>query len=275
MSFNSLRNIAIALFISLSFVACTADQDENRTADLTLEIDGMFGSSPLSTSSSIDFNGTAIQVDHARFYVSNVVLLHEDGTEIAITDTPLNLPAKDGDADILHEVTELVGYLRHDQNENKLPLGEVPSGSYTGLRFDLGLRGLTNNVDPTALPAGHPLEKHADANNHWSWNSGYIFLRFEGYQDLNGDGLVENTEEAKWWLHLGTANMLRNIQINDAFTLQGDQESMLQLLFDYKKLLEAYGNNLPKSHTMNNMPQALTGANALQSVVEFQGVHQN
>jgi len=270
---KSLGYSAIVLLISVGFIACSSNENGLGTTNLNFEIEGVFGSIDLSTTTNLDLNGTAIQIKDARFYVSNVVLFYQDGREIAFSESPIFVPAKDGDTNIIYKISEKIGFFRHDKNLNILSLGEVPSGPYTGFRFDIGLRGLTNKVDPNSLPTGHPLEKQTDVDNHWDIETGYIFFRFEGHQDLDADSQVDETEEAHWWLHLGTADMLRTIEITHPFRLDSDSENALRILFDYKELLEAYGENLPKTYTKNNIEQATIGADALQKVVQFNGIH--
>lgn len=269
------RSLMSVCVLSLFMISCSADQDDSGVTNLNLDFEPVYNSSSWSSSSTLSFGTQTIRITQARFYVSNVTLIAEDGTEVAITQDVLSFPARDGDQDVIHQVDEYIGFVRHDQDETTLNIGQVPSGSYSGIRFDLGLRGLTNNVDPTAAPAGHPLEKKADLNNHWSWNSGYIFLRFEGYQDLDNDGVIDESPESRWWLHLGTAPLLPQVTLNESFTLESDKPAELHLLMDYAKLLQAFGGELPNTHTMNNRPQATMAFDAIPGIFEFHGVHAN
>jgi len=82
----------------------------------------------------------------------------------------------------------------------------VPAGTYTALRFRVGLDSLLNHSDPASWPPSHPLSLLSSAHMHWNWNSGYIFFKMEGqYQrpsmPVNGG----------FSYHLGGDEMLRTV----------------------------------------------------------------
>jgi cytochrome c peroxidase len=88
-----------------------------------------------------------------------------------------------------HELEEAVAWLDAGKNRTEAALGEVPAGSYTQLRFSLGLDAETNALDPARIPAGHPLDPNLNGL-HWSWQGGFIFLAFEGFWKASNEGPV-------------------------------------------------------------------------------------
>lgn len=54
----------------------------------------------------------------------------------------------------------------------------VPVGTYTALHTGLGVPEDVNHTDPALYGAAHPLS--INNGTHWSWNSGYRFVLFEG-----------------------------------------------------------------------------------------------
>jgi hypothetical protein len=63
---------------------------------------------------------------------------------------------------------------------------EQLSGNYSAIGFDIGLDSTTNHGNPFNFPPDHALDPMFGM--HWSWASGYIFLKLEGrYTQQNGD----------------------------------------------------------------------------------------
>ena len=69
----------------------------------------------------------------------------------------------------------------------RLDLNDVPSGSYQGLRFSVGVDEAHNHSLDTL--AG---ELDPGVGMSWNWNSGFIFLKAEGEVGLNSDGFEKN-----------------------------------------------------------------------------------
>lgn len=63
----------------------------------------------------------------------------------------------------------------------------VPKGQYDGIRYLIGVDSSSNHADPSIWPNNHPLGVLIGGVMHWSWNSGYIFIKVEGdYDDVGG-----------------------------------------------------------------------------------------
>lgn len=63
---------------------------------------------------------------------------------------------------------------------------DVPKGVYEGIRFTLGVDSLANHSDPAVWPNDHALSMMIGGSMHWTWNSGYIFIKVEGQYDIPG-----------------------------------------------------------------------------------------
>ena len=108
-----------------------------------------------------------------RFYVSNVRLLDSMGKETPVEldqdgkwqlDDLALLDFEDGTAHCSNGTPEM----------NRQITGKVPEGSYTGLRFTLGVPFNNNHADPLTQPS--PLNLTA---LFWVWNAGHKFARIE------------------------------------------------------------------------------------------------
>lgn len=253
----------------------SADSDDGETTMVNLRVEPIVAGSPLSSHEGhiYDINGQAMTIESARFYVSEIMLIKADGTEHTVqSDTPITVPARADDADISHTVSEKIMLVKHDMDEDEHHLGQIEAGMYKGLRFKVGIDGLTNNVDASQVAAGHPLAKQTDRNNHWSWNAGYIFLRMDGLIDSDGDG----TPESDWDVHLGTADFLTTVELDFDFHLHADEPSELHVMVDYAQFIQDVDYSNSDNficHTMNNLPVAQKVGASIGNAFMFHGVH--
>jgi hypothetical protein len=255
---------------------CDSTVNNDETAMVSFDLDAVFDGTPISSDPSTVYqlNGRNITLSTARLYLSEVTLLRDDGSEATFTsDNPVTVPAKDqNDNDISHIVEDQIILAKHDLGISRYELGEVESGRYTGVRFKLGIDGLNNRVDATQVPAGHPLAKQTDRNNHWSWNSGYIYLRLDGQVDGDGDG----TTESNWETHIGSTNFLNTISLANAFELGVGDDAELHIVIDYAKFLADVDLGDPAQrlcHTMDNLPVAQKVKARVSEAFVFHGVH--
>lgn len=275
--FRTLSAAVAVLSTPLALTGCEATDPAPETANLGLELEGLVGTQPYSPGTTYTVNGLATTFSSARVYVSNVRLVRDDGTEYRITaEEPVTLPAYAvGDTtEVLYTVNEAVVYAALDEGTFEGTLGEVPAGSYTGVRFDVGLVGQTNHVFATEAPDGHPLAIQ-DLGNFWGWSAGYIFLRTEGRVDANGDGDVGDADDADWNVHLGTDGYLMPVELEEAFEIEGGAAPMLHVQLDLAGLLA--GVNLGDAaqrvcHTMNNMPVANAVKASAPAAFVFHGI---
>lgn len=264
----------VALFALVTLSACdTSVGDE--TVDLSFQLQSVVGSTPLvAGTQTYSINGRNTTIESARFYMSDIVLLRSDGSEVAlVTDDPVTTVARDSEGnDVPHTVTEEVILAKSDIADDVYHIGEVEAGDYVGIRFSVGLSGLTNKIDASQMDATHVLATQTDKGNHWSWNSGYIFLRMDGQVDTDGD----DTVDSEWHVHLGTPNFLETVTLDTPFTLNAGDEANLHLVVDYAKFLTGLDYSDPDQllcHTMDNLPVAqVVGAN-IPSAFSFHGVH--
>jgi len=88
----------------------------------------------------------------------------------------------------------------------------VPPGDYAAVQFHQGIPVEYNkNVDPTTYPNSHPLSVQGSNGMFWTWNTGYIFTRFDGKADL--DGVEGNPLMDPFAFHTGDDPLLRTISL--------------------------------------------------------------
>lgn len=259
---------------SLLFVGCDADSmHASDEVDLSLRLQPTFGTQNLSTATLYDHNGAKINVSAARVYLSEIVLTQADGTEVRLTSDPVTVPAKDANGnDITHTLTDKVILAKHDQGESESHLGTVPAGNYSGMSFRIGIVGQDNRVDASQVPATHPMAKQTDKNNHWSWASGYIYLRMDGQVDTDDDGAVD----ANWEAHIGGNANSRVVTLDTPFTLT-EEANELHLVVDYQHFIHMVNLANPDeriTHGMDNPPMAAKVVGMLDGAFMLHGVHE-
>lgn len=107
-----------------------------------------------------------------RIYVSNVRLVNSAGAEVpfALAETAFQ---HSGVA--LLDFEDSSGSCTGTPETNLALTGSAPAGTYTGLKFTLGIPFALNHADAASAPA--PLN---DSSLWWSWNGGYRFARIDG-----------------------------------------------------------------------------------------------
>jgi hypothetical protein len=103
----------------------------------------------------INANGDDFIVTMLKYYVSNINFIRDDGRKIAVPESYLLVNAA-------------------SPSTSDQVLTGIPDGKYKGISFTIG-------VDSARNFAGAQTGSLDPANGmFWSWNSGYVFLKFEG-----------------------------------------------------------------------------------------------
>lgn len=263
-----------AVVASLLFLGCDADSmHDSDNVDLSLRVQGVFGEQELATGTLYDHNGAKIDISAARLYLSEIVLTQANGTEVRLTSDPVTVPAKDADGnDITHTLTDKVVLAKHDLGESESHLGTVPAGNYSGMSFRIGIIGQDNRVDASQVPATHPMAKQTDKNNHWSWASGYIYLRMDGQVDTDADGTVDSN----WEAHIGGNANSRVVVLDTPFALD-EKANELHIVVDYQHFIHMVNLAHPDeriTHGMDNPPMAAKVVGMLDSAFMLHGIHE-
>ena len=264
------------LVLSLVFSGCDSTVNEDGSSMVTLFLQPTVAGTPLSSdlSTTYEVNGATVSFTSARVYISEIELLRSDGTALTFEGETITAPAKnESDEDVTHTVTDQVVLAKHDLGQHLYELGMAEAGDYTGIRYKVGLDGLTNRLDASQVPASHPLAKQTDKNNHWNWSAGYQFLRMDGLVDTDND----QTPDEVWEVHLGTANFLTEMEQSMNFTLEEDGSVNLHIIMDYATLLSTVDLTDPNerlTHVADNLPMANKVGDMLDDAFMFHGVHE-
>jgi hypothetical protein len=152
-----LKAIVFALTIFILSSCKKDDEVVTGTGSISLEFDHKVGTQALQfgTQSYTNANGDDFKVTTFKYYVSNISLNKADGSKVSIPESYYLINAAD-----------LTSALQSITN--------IPAGDYTGIEFTIG-------VDEARNFAGAQTGALDPAKGmFWSWNSGYIFVMFEG-----------------------------------------------------------------------------------------------
>lgn len=184
---------AAAAFVAVAVAACDDDPtDPVGPVDVSIPFAAAVNGAPFACGQTFDgvgSNATTITPVDFRFYVHDVVLLEADGTERAVTLSDDGTWQRDGVA--LLDFEDGSGPCVNGTSATRTVVeGTVEAGSYTGIRFTLGVPERLNHADQTTAAA--PLDLTA---LFWSWNAGYKFARIDHTSDAQPEG---------WFVHLGS-----------------------------------------------------------------------
>ncbi len=148
--------------------------------------------------------GNLYSITMLKYYISNVVLVHEDNTEHKLQNYDLM------------DAFDLANF-------STIEAKDVPYGKYTKMKFYVGIDKVRNHsgAQDGDLDPIHQMI--------WTWATGYIFSKHEGtFVNNIGDTVVMQ-------YHMGTNNALADIEIPINLTVDKATKKM-SILFDLNKM---------------------------------------
>ena len=145
------------------------------TQKVSIEFAALAGTLPIKCGEKITNIGSTsatVELKDLRFYVSNVHLMNAADQEV-----PITLDSNEWQADgvTLVDLEDGTGLCKDGTAATNLKVtGTVPTGTYTGVGYTVGVPAALSHSDVAAAKA--PLDVQAMA---WSWQSGRKFLKIE------------------------------------------------------------------------------------------------
>lgn len=180
----------IAVVIMVALLAGCSSGKQADGFPVGIEISQRVGTQPLSLDGALykTAGGEEFSVDQLRYYLSNFRLRKTDGSWFA---NPKNAQTSQGYFLVDASLKESQQFL----------IGPVPPGEYSGIEFLIG-------VDPERNTAGAQRGDLDPARGmFWTWNTGYIFFKLEGYSAQSGGKQHEIT------YHLGASGAVSGARL--------------------------------------------------------------
>jgi len=164
---NRLKNIIISTLVTMAFVACSKDNNDNTTGVGSLEIqfengfaeNGLvLGSPTVSTS-----NNEVLKISKIKYIISNIVLTKDDGT--------LFTYPKDQSYFIINEI---------DLASLHLTLSNVPYADYKKITFGIGADKAQYDLGESGQGMVWTKAQAAEMTMTGNWMDGYKCVDFEG-----------------------------------------------------------------------------------------------
>ncbi|MFT7589053.1 MAG: hypothetical protein ACI959_001267 [Limisphaerales bacterium] len=161
-----------------------------------------------TTGETYMINGTAVEFNVLRFYMSGIGLQNSAGQNVLTTS-----------------------YVLANPGQTRYEIGQVISQEYTGVTFNVGIDSFINHLDPSQYVSQSVLSPQFPSV-HWGWDPGYIFIRIDAMYDSDGDDVPDTGME----VHFGTDQFLRNIVIPGNIDATDKEEVEVSIDFDPIKL---------------------------------------
>jgi hypothetical protein len=167
-----------------------------------------------------DAQGHRIRIENFQSYLSNIALVNDLGQEVVIKDIALaNLGT---------------GYSFSAQ---------VAPGTYNQIKIGIGVpEAINKDIDPSTYPNSSPLSIQGGAGMFWTWNTGYIFSKFEGRGDLTGQEGAALLSPFSY--HTGDDFLYRTVTLDKSFTIEATQNQNLAIIIQADQIINGGPNPL-------------------------------
>lgn len=173
-----------------------------NNAPLSIEFDNIVGGQDLqlNTGSYTNAAGDSFSVSLLQYFISNIRLIKEDGSEYMVPqDSSYFL-------------------IRENDRDTRFARVNVPEGDYTSLSFVLGVDSLRSTMDISQRKGVLDPSGGMDGM-YWGWNSGYIFFKLEG---ISPQAPLDPGGQHKFRYHIGgfggysapTINNIRTVTLD-------------------------------------------------------------
>ena len=205
--------IAPIAWAVLIWGGCTPDPEDQAPGTLTLTADLTFGGdSVLVGRTAVDHAGNHLRLETFALYLGGIELITDTGA-VRLSDAE-----------------------RWDAGDAASWSYDVIPGVYEGFRVHLGVPAEFNtDTDPTIWPNDHPLGVSGSAGLFWSWNTGYIFSKFDGKADTTGGTDFVHP----YAYHIGGDANLIEVRLDDPWMVEPCSRSEFSLAAEILEFLAA------------------------------------
>lgn len=158
-------------------------------SETTLIFDARVGNEDFSLNKDFTIGGTIYNFEKLRYWVSNIVLVSDKGTEYVVPDS-YYLMEEVGNLDLTGTISDKNIVYPANKREEVI-LSKVPKGSYSSIRFSVGVDQKYN--DNLSLQPGELSISNGMSNISWMWHTSYIFSSIGGKVGTDANKFIVET----------------------------------------------------------------------------------
>lgn len=190
---KTIRFPFILIGVYTCFISCTKEEVLQQIvvapSEATLVLDARVGSEDFSLNKDFTIDGATYRFEKLRYWVSNVVLVNENGTEYAVPDSYF-LMEEVGNLDLTGIISDKNNVYPANKRE-EVVLAKIPEGGYNTIRFSVGVDQKHN--DNLSIQPGELSISNGMSNISWMWHTSYIFSSIGGKAGANAEKFVAET----------------------------------------------------------------------------------
>ena len=241
---KNLKQLFIVTILSATLFSCNND-DNAVSNNVSLEFNNTFGNTAIilgdaTSSTATSITSTSGQVHHfseLKYVISNIRLIRNDGTEV-----PYNINDLDKGATVIDQSSpQTLNYI----------LNNIPSGTYSQLKFGLGIKAELNTLDEVRFPNFYASAGENDTEMMWEWGAGYRFTKIEGFYDTDNKPMSihsGSTIQGSEGSFTQGVDAYRDVTLNLADNaIVGNSAPKIKIKADFNKLLSGSTNTITLS----------------------------
>lgn len=187
----NIKLIIATIIVTVMVFSCSKKINEPAyntavLAPLSIEFDNIAAGQKLQLNTT-DYRyrnalGESYNVQVLQYFISNIKVHKADGTTYTVP--------QDSSYFLINE--------KHP--ESRFARVKVPEGDYTKITFTLGVDSVRNTMDISKRTGVLDPAGSMENSMYWTWNSGYIFFKMEGYSPV---APTSQTSPNKFYYHIG------------------------------------------------------------------------
>jgi len=198
-------------------------------SDAAFVIDTRVGSSDFTLNQDFNIGGITYSFEKLRYWISNVVLVNENGTEYAVPNAYF-LMEEVGELNLNGTISDNLKYPAKKREE--ILLSKVPVGNYKSIRFSVGVDQKHN--DNLSIQSGELSIANGMSNISWMWHTSYIF------SSIGGKASGAGSAPAKFLAETGLNQNYKTVSmsLSSPLKVEAGSSPKLTLHLDVAKVLE-------------------------------------
>lgn len=217
--------LGIAALATALFTSCKKETIiSEHNGEATIQFDAKVGAADFTLNQNTTIGGRTYNFKNLRYWVSNVVLVKSDGSEVAIPNSYYLLEETNA-------VTVQDGaYTYPAKKREDVLLKDIPVAEYKQIKFAIGVDAAHN--ENLSLQAGELSQLSGMTNVSWMWHTSYIFTTLQGTVT---DGTTTKTFKAE----TGTNTNYKTVSLNlpQPVKISSAKSTTVALTLDIEKVL--------------------------------------